>query len=62
MSGFPVLSLVLSTIAFFVAGYFAKRYLDESGIPPGATRSVSIFVIAAAVSYGVAAVVDWMAG
>jgi hypothetical protein len=57
-----MLSLVLSTIAFLVASYFAKRYLDDVGIPRGATRSISIFVIAAAVSYGVALVVDWIAG
>jgi VIT1/CCC1 family predicted Fe2+/Mn2+ transporter len=56
-----MLSLVLSTIAFFVAGYFAKRYLDDVGIPKGMTRSVSIFCIAAAVSYLVAFIVDWIA-
>jgi VIT1/CCC1 family predicted Fe2+/Mn2+ transporter len=55
-----MLSLVLSTIAFFVAGYFAKRYLDDVGIPKGMTRSVSIFCIAAAVSYLVAFIVDWI--
>jgi hypothetical protein len=56
-----MLSLVLSTIAFFVASYFAKRYLDDTGFPRGPTRSISIFVAAAAVSYGVAYVVDWFA-
>jgi len=28
-----MLSLVLSTLAFFIAGYFIKRYLDDMGIP-----------------------------
>ena len=30
-----MLSLVLSTIAFFVASYYLKRYLDEMDIPKG---------------------------
>ena len=55
-----MLSLVLSTVAFFVAGYFAKRYLDDMGIPKGVTRSVSIFCMAAAVAYAVGFVVDWI--
>jgi hypothetical protein len=55
-----MLSLVLSTVAFFIAGYFAKRYLDDMGLPKGTTRSVSIFCFAAAVSYLVAFVVDWL--
>jgi hypothetical protein len=54
-------SLVLSTIAFFVASYFIKRYLDDMGIPKGMTRSIVIFVAAAMISYGVAFVVDWLA-
>lgn len=53
-------SLVLSTIAFFVASYFARRYLDDVGIPKGPTRSIAIFCIAAAVSYLVAFIVDWI--
>ena len=53
-----MLSLVLSTIAFFVASYFTKRWLDDTGIPKSMTRSIVIFVAAAAVSYGVAFVVD----
>ena len=53
-----MLSLVLSTIAFFVTTYFAKRYLDESDIPKGLTRGVLVFTVALAVSYGVAMIVD----
>ena len=55
-----MLSLVLSTVAFFVASYFAKRYLDDMGMPKGAVRTLWIFCVAAAVSYGVAFVVDWV--
>lgn len=53
-----MLSLVLSTIAFFVASFFIKRWLDDMDIPKTMTRNIVIFVAAAAVSYGVAFVVD----
>jgi len=56
-----VWSLILSTIAFFVASYYIKRYLDEMDIPKSMTRSFSIFVLAVAVSYGVASLVDKVA-
>lgn len=52
-----MLSFVLSTIAFFVASYFIKRYLDSADIPKGLTRSVFIFTLALAFSYGVAVLV-----
>jgi VIT1/CCC1 family predicted Fe2+/Mn2+ transporter len=55
-----MLSLVLSTVAFFIAGFYARRYLDDMGIPKGSTRSLSIFCVAAAVSYLVALIVDWI--
>ena len=54
-----MLSLVLSTIVFFVASYFIKRYLDGIDIPKSMTRSLVIFCLALAVSYGVAVVVDF---
>ena len=54
-----MLSLVLSTIVFFVASYFIKRYLDRIDIPKSMTRSLVIFCLALAVSYGVAVVVDF---
>ncbi len=56
-----MLSLVVSTIAFFVASYFAKRYLDDIGVPKTAVRALVIFVMAIAVAYGVAFAVDWVA-
>jgi len=55
-----VLNLALSTIAFFVAGYFMKRYLDGIGIPKGVTRSLTIFCVALAVSYGAALAFDFI--
>lgn len=57
-----MLGIVLSTIAFFVAGYFIKRYLDEAGIPKTMVRGMVVFVLALVVAYGVAFVVGWFAG
>lgn len=53
-----IASLVISTIAYFVAAHYLKRYMDEIDIPKGMVRSLSVFVIAAAVSYGVAWLAD----
>jgi hypothetical protein len=57
-----VFGLVISTIAFFVARHYIKRYLDESGVEKSMPRSLVIFVLAAAISYAVAFIVDWVAG
>lgn len=56
-----MLSLVLSTVAFFIAAYFIKRYLDGMDIPKGMTRSLVVFTLALAVSCGVALIVEWIA-
>ncbi len=53
-----MLSLVLGTIAFFVASYFIRRRLDEIGIPKTLVRGLVAFVLALAVAYGVAFIVD----
>ena len=44
-------SIIISTLAFFVASHFAKHKLEEMDIPPGTTRKALIFTIALAVSY-----------
>ncbi len=56
-----MLSLVLSTVAFFVASYFLKHYLDDMGLPKGMTRSILVFCLAAMAAYGVAFIVGWIA-
>jgi len=53
-----IASLVASTIAFFVASYFIKRWMDDNDIPKGMTRSVAILVLAVALAYGVGWLVD----
>ena len=57
-----MLSLALATIAFFVASYFIRRYLNEIGIPKTLVRGLVVFVLALAAGYGVAFIVDWAAG
>jgi hypothetical protein len=54
-----MLSLVFGTIAFFVASYFIRRYLNEIGIPKTLARGLVVFVLALAAAYGVAFIVDW---
>jgi VIT1/CCC1 family predicted Fe2+/Mn2+ transporter len=53
-----MVSIVVSTIAYFVAAFFIKQWLDGMDFPKGMTRSLVIFVGAAVVSYGVAFAVD----
>ncbi len=55
-----MLSLCLSTIAFFVASFYLRRYLDEQGMPKGMARNLLIFSIALLLCYGVARVVDYL--
>ena len=55
-----MLSLLLSTVAFFVASFFTRRWLDDAGIEKTRTRSMVIFIAAALISYGVAFVADRM--
>ena len=57
-----MLSIVVSTVAFFVASFFIKRYLDDMEIPKGMTRSMVIFCLALGIAYGVAFVVDMLFG
>ena len=53
-----MLSIVVSTVAFFVFGYFIKRWADQNDLPRGMTRNISVFVAALALSYAVAWMVD----
>jgi hypothetical protein len=56
-----IAGLVASTIAFFAASYFIKRWMDENDLPKGMTRSLTIFALAIAVAYGVGWLVDRIA-
>jgi len=51
-------SLVASTVAFFAASYFIKRWMDENEIPKGVTRAVTILVLATVLACGVGWLVE----
>jgi hypothetical protein len=54
-----MLNLIVSTIVFFVASWYIKQYFDEQELPKGMTRGVLVFTLAALVSWGAGALVDW---
>lgn len=56
-----MLSMALSTVAFFMARYYVNRYLDDIGVPKTFTRGAVAFCAALLVAYGVALIVDWVA-
>lgn len=61
MSGLPsVWNLLISTLVFFIAAWYVRRYLDEQGIPAGTTRGILVFTLASVVSWGAGAAVDWI--
>jgi Fe2+ transport system protein FeoA len=51
-------SILVSIVVYFIAAYVIRRRLEEMGIPKGMTRGTVIFVVAAAVAYGAAYLVD----
>jgi hypothetical protein len=53
-----MLSLVVSTIAFFVAAHYLRRWAGNNEFPKGMSLNIGIFVVAVAISYGVAWLVD----
>ena len=57
-----MLSIIVSTIVYFIASYLIKCKLDEMDIPKSMTRSITIFAAALMICYAAAAVVDWLVG
>jgi len=55
-----MLSIVISTIVFFVASFLIKRRFVEMGLPAGMTRSLMVFCLSVAIAYGTAAAIDWI--
>jgi VIT1/CCC1 family predicted Fe2+/Mn2+ transporter len=53
-----IASLLVSTVVFFVASYFIKRWMEENDIPKGMTRGITIFTLAVALAYGAGWLVD----
>lgn len=57
-----MLSLIISTVVFFVAARYFKRYLNEMDIPEGMTRGILVFTLAMTVAWCVAAAINWIQG
>jgi predicted PurR-regulated permease PerM len=55
-------NLFISTVVFIVAAWYLHRYLDEQGMPKGATRGILVFTLASVVSWGAGVVVDLVQG
>ncbi len=55
-----MLGIILSTIAYFVASHYIRRYMDNMDMPKGMTRSVLIFSLALIVAYVVALVASYL--
>jgi hypothetical protein len=53
-------NLVISTIVFFIAAWYIRRYLEEQGVPKGMTRGLLVFILAYAVSWGAGEAVNWV--
>lgn len=51
-------NLIISTITFFIAAGYIRRYLDEQGLPKGATRGTLVFMLASLMSWGSGEMVD----
>ena len=57
-----MLSLIISTIVFFVAYFFLHRYLNNWGLDKGKARTLLVLTIASLLSYGAMALVDHFTG
>ncbi|MDD2776779.1 MAG: hypothetical protein PHU06_12550 [Gallionella sp.] len=57
-----MLSIIVSTLAFFVAAWYLNRYLNEQEIAEGMTRRILVIVLASVVSFVVGVGVDSLVG
>lgn len=53
-------NLVISTVVFFVSGWYFRRWLEDQGIPKGMTRGIAVFTVASLVSWGAGDAADWV--
>lgn len=52
-------NLIISTLVFFIAAGYLRRYLEERGLPKDMTRGTLVFALASLVSWGSGEMVDW---
>jgi uncharacterized membrane protein len=57
-----MLSIIVSTLVFFVAAWYLNRYLNEQEIAEGMTRRILVLVLASVVSFVVGMGLDSLVG
>jgi hypothetical protein len=57
-----MLSLLISTIVFFVASFFLHRYLGDWGLDKGRARTLLVLTVASLLSYGAMSLVNHFTG
>jgi hypothetical protein len=57
-----MLSLIISTIMFFLASFLLHRYLEDWGLDKGKARMLLVLTVASLLSYGAMALVDHFTG
>ena len=55
-----VWNVVISTLVFVVAAWYARRFLEEQGIPKGIARGIAVFALAYAASWVAGEAVDFI--
>lgn len=50
---------MISTIVFFIAAWYVRRFLEEQGFNNGKKRDILVFVFASLVSWGAGEGADW---
>ncbi len=53
-------NLIISSLVFFIAIWYIRRYLNEQEIPKGMTRAILLFTLASLVSWGAGTAADWV--
>lgn len=53
-------NVLISTVVFVVAAWYARGFLEEQGIPKGVARGFAVFMLAYLVSWASGAAVDFI--
>lgn len=53
-------NLIISTLVFFIAAGFSRRYFDSQGLPKSITRGILVFTFASVMSWGSGEIADWI--
>lgn len=53
-------NVLISTVVFILAAWYAHRFLEEQGIPKGIARGLAVFMLAYLISWASGEVVDFI--